>query len=79
MLKENFKQKREELDDLLIILDMPKACWHMSHILNHKLSQLPISEERNKALIILHELNPEKLTYIIPEGELNGKEASVEI
>ena len=76
MLKENFKEKREELDDLLINLNVPKIYWHQLQVLNCYLSGLGISEERNNALKLLHEISPAKLTYIISEGELNAESLS---
>lgn len=72
MLKENYKQKREELNDLLIEMDIPKHLYFVLVELNLYIYQNKrFHPDAQKALDLIHEISYEKLTYfnlrMIPE------------
>lgn len=70
MLKENYKQKREELNDILIELDVPKIHWYNLQFLNSVVSRLKESDSRNNAIKLIHEISPIQLTRIIKNKEI---------
>lgn len=63
MLKEEFKLKRNELDDILMEMNVPKLIWHVPVDLNLFIyTNKRFHPDAQKALDLLHELSNQKIT-----------------
>lgn len=63
MLKEDFKTKRSELDDILLEMDIPKLIFHIPVELNLFIyGNRRFHPDAQKALDLLYELSNQKLT-----------------
>ena len=64
VLKENYKDKREELDDILYDMEVPKVLFYNLKELNlflaHGRKEHP---DCAKALDLIHEISPVRLTH----------------
>lgn len=71
MLPDNYKQLREELNDFLIELDIPKIYWYqldkLNIYLNHyEYNSMSIKDKEaiKRATELVHEISPVKLTKL---------------
>ena len=70
MLKEEYKQKRSELDDILIEMNVPKMLFHVPVELNLYIYQEKrFHPDAQKAFDLLYEISAEKLTRFHVNGE----------